>query len=247
VAATLVRDGLDLPPIYREVGLRELGDAYAKARETAASAGAGTLVWVRRFDLVEAAVILEPEEPLASARRALFAGMNAAGDALAAFCPPEKPITFAWPDAIYLDGGLVGGTRLGWPPDAAENDPPAWLVLGLMLRSTVHAARRPDAAHKYRTTLEDEGFEVLDPAELIASFARHLMVHLDRWQSDGFAQVGADYLARLSPERSPRGAILANGDLIVRGPKGSVAERKSLLEGLAKCEWLDPDTREPWL
>lgn len=248
MAATGDHHVLDLPPAYREVGLREFGDAYAKAIEIAASAGAGTLVWVRRFDLVEAAVVLEPEEPLASARRALFAGMNAAADALAAHCPPEKPLSFAWPDSILLDGGLVGGGRLAWPAGAAEGQPPAWLVFGLMLRSTVHAARRPDAAHKERTTLEDEGFEVLDARELIASFSRHLMVHLDRWQADGFAQVGADYLARLGPERGPRQAILANGDLVIHPQQqGRAPGRRSLLEGLAKCEWLDPETQEPWL
>jgi hypothetical protein len=73
------------------------------------------------------------------------------------------------------------------------------------------------------------------------------MVHLDHWQSDGFAQVGADYLARLPPERGPRRAILGNGDLVVHGAKGGIAERRSLVEGLAQCEWLDPETREPWL
>jgi hypothetical protein len=247
VSVPSTRAGLDLPPAYREVGLRELGDAYAKAIEMAPSAGAGTLVWVRRFDLVEAAVVLEPAELLVSARRALFAGMNAAADALAAFCPPQKPITFAWPDSILLDGGLVGGGRLAWPPAATEKEAPDWLVFGLMLRSTVHAAQRPDAARKDRTTLEDEGFELLDARDLIASFSRHLMVHLDHWQSDGFAQVGADYLARLPPERGPRRAILGNGDLAVHGAEGGIAERRSLVEGLAKCGWLDPETREPWL
>ena len=40
-------------------------------------AGAGTLVYVGRFDLAEFAVVLEPEEPLRTARRALYAGMVA--------------------------------------------------------------------------------------------------------------------------------------------------------------------------
>ena len=44
---------LDLPPGYTLVALRELGDAFARACEIAAEAGAGTLVWVRRYDLVE--------------------------------------------------------------------------------------------------------------------------------------------------------------------------------------------------
>ncbi len=56
-----------------------------------------------------------------TARRALFAGMNAAADALAAHCPPEKPITFAWPDTILLDGGLVGGVPARLARDAHED------------------------------------------------------------------------------------------------------------------------------
>ena len=79
---------LDLPPGFTEVRLRELGDAYAHACSIAQTQGAGTLVWVGRYDLVEFAVVLEPDEPLASARRAHFAAMNALGDSIAAHCPP---------------------------------------------------------------------------------------------------------------------------------------------------------------
>ena len=100
---------LDLPPGYTLVALRELGDAFARACEIAAEAGAGTLVWVRRYDLVEFAVVLEPDEPLRSARRALFAGMNALADAIAAHCPPEREVSFDWPDAVRFDAGLLGG------------------------------------------------------------------------------------------------------------------------------------------
>src|SRR5215831_680468 len=109
---------LDLPPPYRLVTLREVGDAFAHARATAADEGAGTLVWVGRFDLVEFAVVLEPEEPLRAARRAFYAGMAALADALAVHAPPEKPIGFDWPDAVQVDVGLVGGGRLAWPQDA---------------------------------------------------------------------------------------------------------------------------------
>src|SRR5262245_39391066 len=220
---------LDLPPGFEPIGLRELGDAFAAAINVAAEKGAGTLVWTRRFDLVEAAVVLEPEEPLVSARRAFFAGMNAAADALAAHCPPEKPIVFAWPDTILLDGGLVGGARLAWPPQAVENKRPDWLVLGLMLRLMMHAG----PASRDRTSLEAEGFDILEPRELIASFARHLMVHFDRWRESGFKPVGADYLGRLSPEKGTRRGIDGNGDLLVhRLGKGGPAERRSLLPAL---------------
>ena len=55
---------LDLPPPFRGVTLREVGDAFAHAQSVAADQGAGTLVHVGRFDLCEFAVVLEPEEPL---------------------------------------------------------------------------------------------------------------------------------------------------------------------------------------
>src|ERR1700736_6525144 len=105
---------LDLPPPFRAVVLREVGDAFAHATQIAADAGAGTLVHVGRFDLAEFAVVLEPDEPLRTARRALYAGLVALTDALRAYAPPNKSVTIDWPDAIRIDGGLVGGGRLGW-------------------------------------------------------------------------------------------------------------------------------------
>ena len=57
-------------------------------------------------------VVLEPDEPLRTARRAFYAGMNALADALLVHAPPEKPIAIDWPDALRVDGGLVGGGRL---------------------------------------------------------------------------------------------------------------------------------------
>src|SRR2546422_527345 len=105
---------LDLPPPFRLLALREVGDAVAHARAHAAELGAGTLVFVGRFDLAEFAVVLEPDEPLAAARLAFYAGMVALGNALAALAPPEKPITIAWPDAVNIDRGLVGGGQLAW-------------------------------------------------------------------------------------------------------------------------------------
>ena len=73
-----VEQTLDLPPGYTLVALREHGDAFAHGCEIAAQSGAGTLIWVQQFNLVEFAVVLEPDEPPdSSARRAFFAGMNA--------------------------------------------------------------------------------------------------------------------------------------------------------------------------
>src|SRR6202011_2894591 len=187
---------LDLPPPFRAVVLRELGHAFAHATQIAADAGAGTLVHVGRFDLVEFAVVLEPDEPLRAARRALYAGMTALADALAVHAPPEKPIAFDWPDAIRVDGGLVGGGRLAWPADAREDAPPPWLVFGATVR-TVAMSDGTSGLRPIEAALEDEGFDGLGSGRLVESFARQLMVLVDAWQESGFGEVARSYLTRL--------------------------------------------------
>ncbi|MBR1153299.1 biotin/lipoate--protein ligase family protein [Bradyrhizobium sp. JYMT SZCCT0428] len=236
----------DLPPGYTLVALRELGDAFAHGCEIAAEAGAGTLVWVRRYDLVEFAVVLEPDEPLNSARRALFAGMNALADAIAAHCPPERDVSFDWPDAIRFDAGLLGGARLGWPVDCAETDVPNWLVFGVILRAAdmVHLDEVQAAAG---VSMLGAGFEMVDADAIIGSFARHLMTAFDRWNERGFEAIARDYLERLPGRKAGEiRAIDVNGDLLVKLPAGSgPPDRSSLVDALAKADWYDPQLRGP--
>lgn len=236
--------GLDLPPLFRLHTLREVGDAFAHAMVIAAEEGAGTLVYVGRFDLAEFAVVLEPDEPLRTARRAFYAGCAALADALSAFAPPEKGIAFAWPDAIEIDGGLVGGARLGWPLDAHEEAPPAWLVFSAMIR-TVAIGEEEAGVWPLGTTLEGEGFDDAGSGRLVESFARHLSVVIDSWQERGFGEVASNYLARLVPQTGVRRGIDENGDLLVRRMSGGGVERRSLRAALATPSWLDPATGGP--
>ena len=246
------RDCLDLPPPFRLVTLREVGDAFLHAQRVAAEEGAGTLVHVGRFDLVEFAVVLEPEEPLHLARRALYAGMAALGDALAAHAPPEKPIAFDWPDAVRVDGGLVGGGRIAWPSGADERAIPPWLVFGAMIR-TVAIAESGAGLRPLAAALEDEGFDVVGSGRLVESFARHLMVAIDAWQEKGFGEVARSYLERLAPvAKNARAGISGlrhgldhNGDLLVRRSGKAVAERHALIPALVRPSWFDPATGGP--
>ncbi len=244
--ATDVEQTLDLPPGYTLVSLREYGDAFAHGCAIAEEAGAGTLVWVRRYDLVEFAVVLEPNEPLRSARRAFFAGMNATADAIAAHCPPEREVVFAWPDTIIFDGGLLGGAQLGWPKDCGEDDVPAWLVFSVILRAAdmVHVQEVTSALG---VSLLSEGFAMVEIDAIIESFARHLMTAFDQWNESGFDPVARSYLERLPKHKADeRRGIDINGDLLVRAPaEKAPPARTGFVDALTRVAWYDPEHRGP--
>jgi hypothetical protein len=248
---------LDLPPPFRLVTLREVGDAFAHAIAIAAEHGAGTLVHVGRFDLAEFAVVLEPEEPLRTARRAIYTGICALGDALAANAPPEKAISFDWPDAIRIDGGLVGGARLAWPAAADEDETPAWLVFGAMIRLVAMGEDEP-GLRPLAAALDDEGFNDLDGRVLVESFARHLMAAFDTGQEKGFSEVAKNYLSRLARRKAEFGKVKPGehsnvgrreidheGNLLIQHAGMGKFERRSLVGALTIPSWLDPVSGAP--
>jgi biotin-(acetyl-CoA carboxylase) ligase len=231
-----------LPPGFTLVTLRESGDAFVHARAIAHEAGAATLVWVRRFDLIEFAVVLEPEQPLAEARLAHYLAMNALADALAVYCPPERPILFGWPDALTYDHGLIGGGRLAWPVGCGEGDVPDWLVFGAMVRATTMT---PFERGQTGVGMEEEGFGEVDAVDLIEAFARHLMLGVTHWQDDGPKTVARRWLDRLGKIVGTRHGIEPNGDIVATSQMGT--ERRSLVDALAEVAWLDRETGGPKL
>ena len=235
---------LTLPPLFTLVRLRELGDAFAHAQSIAAEQGAGTLVYVGRFDLAEFAMVLEPDEPLRKARRTLYAGMTALADALAVHAQPETAITIDWPDSISVNAGLVGGGRLAWPQGVKEDETPPWLVFGAMIR-TVSVSGIEPGLNPLVTALEEEGFTDAMSDKVLESFARHFMVAVDSWQEKGFGAVAQSYLERLPRESGLRRDIDDNGDLLVRRMGKAEVDRKQLLPRLAAPAWYDPARRGP--
>jgi len=243
---TALASEIVLPPPFTLVTLREVGDAFAHAKALAPRNGAGTLVYVGRFDLCEFAVVLEPDEPLRQARRSFYAGMSALADAIVAFAPPNVPVEIAWPDAILINGALVGGGRLGWPEAAKEDDVPDWIVFGAMIR-TISMSNEEAGLSPMVTALEQEGFTDAAASELVGSFASHLMVTTDAWQEYGFPAIARDYLARLPAEQGLRRDIGDNGDLLVRRMGKTETERRKLAPLLAAPSWYDPQARGPKL
>jgi biotin-(acetyl-CoA carboxylase) ligase len=234
-----ILEPIDLPPPFTLVRLREGRDAFAHAIDIAAESGAGTLTYVGRFDLAEFAVVLEPNEPLRTARRAFYAGMVALTDALRAYAPPNKEIAIDWPDAIRVDGGLVGGGRLAWSSSAGEDALPDWLVFGAMIRIVAMTDKEP-GVRPLASALDEEGFGETGAVQLTESFARHLMRAMDVWQIDGFDDVAREFLSRVPREREATRMITENGALLLGGVGTGQTERRDLMKALGSPSWLDP-------
>jgi len=238
-------DALDLPPFFRAVALGEGGEAFAHACKIAAAQGAGTLVHVETAAWADFALVLEPDEPVVTARRALHAGMLALANTLAALAPPEKPIALRWPDALVVDGGLVGGGRLGCPEGSDENAVPSWLVFAAKLRLRFPPGVEPGRFPTV-TSLDEEGFGAMSGARLAEGFARHFMMLVDSWQQDGFGAVAQGYLDRLPRRAGERANLAANGDLLIERDRRA-GERHSLRAALRKPSWLAAETGDPGL
>jgi hypothetical protein len=235
---------LDLPPPFHLVTLREVGDAFAHAQTIAPDQGAGTLVHVGRFDLSEFALVLEPEEPLASARRVFYAGMVALRDALLAHAPPERPITIGWPGTVYVDGGLIGGARLAWPAGAADAEVPDWLVFGASIR-LVALGKEEAGLRPLVTALGEEGFDDLGSGRLVESFARHFMAALDSWRMGEIATVIKSYLESLHVEKGAIPSLGSEGDLLLRWRGQPEPDRHVLAAALGAPSWLDSASGGP--
>lgn len=229
----------ELPSVFTPVvPLREGGDAMARAKALAPEHGAGTLAWVRSASRIEAAVVLEPEMTLAASRAALYAAASALGDALAAFGPPEVPLTFGWPDRVFVNGGEIGRLRIAWA-EGAEDAVPDWITVGMEARLMFPQGWEPGHGVA-QTALQEEGWapEECDGAELTAAWARHLMAGLAEWQrtdpTGGFKRLAERYLARLGQdvrtEGGKRGLDPATGDLVV--DRDGVRSRFALTEAL---------------
>jgi biotin-(acetyl-CoA carboxylase) ligase len=184
-----------LPPPYRaiavEPGVAPFVHACGLARERTED---GVLVWSRRTDRLDSALVMQPDSPLPDTLPILYALFLAVGDALGALLPPIVAVHFRWPDRVEVNGTLAGGLRVAWATVSNDLETPAWLVAGITI-AIASASDRFDVDPD-RTTLQDEGGGDIGAIDLLEAVARHLLVWLNRWQDDGLAPLCTHWVSR---------------------------------------------------
>jgi hypothetical protein len=233
---------LDLPPAFREVTLREAGDAFGHAQKIAAKEGAGTLVWVRRFDIAEFAVVLEPEEPLAAARRSHYWRF--------ARCSTRSPSTRRRRSTSVSSGPTRSWWTAGSSPARNSPGPRAPTRSRRRLGSSSARwsapqswARESRAPVPTRRRWRKKASTSSAPGRLIETFARHLLSWIDVWQTDGFLPVAKHYLERLPADESVERSIDGLGDLLTRRKGKLDTTKQQLVPALKKRDWYDAESR----
>ena len=186
-----------LPPLFRSLPVTPDTDPFERALQIAAEgAEAGTVLWSTGVDRCRAAVVLAPEYPLEDSLPVVLVAMLGLGDALGALLPPVVAVTFAWPDRIEVNGGVVGGVRLASARTANPSDIPDWIVVGYGLAAQSMQEGEP-GDRPGQTTFADEGCDVAS-TDLVEHFGRHFLSWINRWQEDGVAPVRQAWLSRAS-------------------------------------------------
>lgn len=216
------------------------GDAFSTACQAGADgAEDGLLLWVNRMDRCEAALLLRPLDPIQPALTLGYVGLLGLHDGLAGLAPAETPASIAWPDRLLVNDACVGGIRIAHGPLVEKDgmaDVPDWLVIGLAVQMMpVSDDDAPGRDLEY-TNLHEEGCGDISVPELIASFSRHMLQWLDRWQEDGFDPVRRAVLHDLNDKTLN---IEASGDAWLRD--GTVKSWRTLRDALRHPSWTLPE------
>lgn len=204
---------------------------------------AGDLFWSRAETHARAAIILEPDCPLAKALQMVPLLMVAIGDALGAIGPPNLAFMYRWPSMLLANGGEVGEVFLKAPDGVGLEETPDFMVLGFSIAMSLppESIDAPGLA-SHATALFEEGCGDLDRTQVVEAVARHFLSWVDTWEHDGFAAAHADFLGRMQPSDSvsvqvgpvrhegPMIGIDEDGGLLLKGTGGALSV--SLAQGL---------------
>lgn len=184
-------DTLTFPPLLTGHPVDALIDPFDKACSLAMhGCDAGMIVYAIRPDVLQAAMVFAPEVPLEDATAMLPVCGIGFQNALGALAPPEVAVHLEWDGGIRVNGARCGRMRIAASQDRAS-EIPDWLVVGVEV-PLLPTGNDPGLTPG-ETTLFAEGCADVSPPRLIESWARHTLVWINRWSSEGAAPVHAEW------------------------------------------------------
>ena len=179
------------PPLFSGQAVSGGIDPFEKARiEAIKGCDAGLVVHNVGRNMISAAVVFTPEDPLAQGLAILPICAVGFQNALGALAPPEVAVHLEWSGAIRVNGGRCGRFRVA----ASTREPeavPDWVVVGLDLAlwpEDDEPGHTPD-----QTSLYAEGCVDVDAVALLESWIKHSLVHINRWQDQGADAIHKDW------------------------------------------------------
>ncbi|MBX6320690.1 MAG: biotin--[acetyl-CoA-carboxylase] ligase [Rhodospirillaceae bacterium] len=192
-----------LPDFFDLIAFTRIDSTNEEARRRAlAGAREGTLVWAleqtagrgRRGRAWQSppgnlymSLLLRPGCPLETAAQWSFVAAVALGEALAGVLPPGPAIRFKWPNDVLIDGAKVSGILMETSGGAATVE---WLVVGIGVNVLSAPAEAPYPA----TSLVRAGAAAASVPAVLERLAGALLAWRERWLSQGFAVVRAQWL-----------------------------------------------------
>lgn len=198
------------PPLMSGLAVTGAMDAFNTACAKAAmGCDAGLVVYNLGADVMQAALVLAPEVPLAKAMTMLPLCAVGFQNALGALAPPEVAVHLGWDGPLFLNGARCGGLRVA-ASDTDPNAQPDWLVIGLTLPlwpASEETGETPDA-----TALYAEGCADVDALSLLEAWGRHTLNWINRWEDEGSRALHAEWrgLAHGMGETCTQGELTGN-------------------------------------
>lgn len=225
-----------LPPGYALIALDEAGSTNDEAKERAtAGAPEGTVVWARQQRAgrgrrgrswvsppgnLYLSAILRPTCEARSVAQLSFVAALAVLDLVDGLLPGRA--CCKWPNDVLVDGGKVAGVLLesALGPGGRVD----WVVLGIGVNLASHPGLEgpiPSAS------LADAGGSTLAPENALPSLLAGLTRRRQEWETQGFAAVRRDWLARAHGLGGP--VTVANGDRKLVGTFEGLDEEGALM------------------
>lgn len=181
----------DFPPLMTG---HELKPGQSPARKAASGAEkgkyeAGDLLWVRDLNVLNYALVLEPDVDREKALQMIHTQLVALGDAIGAIAPPEVAITHRWPNDVLANGAKIGEVTAILSEDDDTAGTPRFMVIATHINVRPTSDDLNPGLDQTKTTLWDEGCGDLDAMQLLASSARHLMAWIHTWQEEGMQPI----------------------------------------------------------